>query len=134
MNGSARPDADDSLSLSEICELVVIAALGWLAGHWVFKGLSGPLTLGAGLLALVLLWVTFGFGETLRQRILILGVGGGWFLLLGAGPLAGLNWLVLWVVPTASGDRLGLLLTALAVGVAGVLLLLRWLQPDASSS
>lgn len=117
-------------SFTEICELCVLGALGWFLGLWVLKGLSMPPALGSTLLAVALLWVGIGFGETVCQGILRLAGGGGWFLLLSAGPLAALNWLILWVVPTASRDRLGIVLGAIAIAVSLVLLGLHWMHRD----
>src|SRR5690348_9533562 len=42
-------EPEEPLEWTEICELFVLAALGWLLGLWVFKGLDMPLMIGTGL-------------------------------------------------------------------------------------
>src|SRR5262245_2387950 len=115
------PRSEDSMSFIEICELGVLAAIGWVPALWIVTRLSLPLKLASIFLAVVLFWFTFGFGKTLFRAARRLAGGGGWFLLLTAGPLAGLNSLILWVVPTASRERLAIVLTVVAAIIAVVL-------------
>lgn len=124
MKNTGNESAVDAITWSEICELSVLGALGWGLGFWIWKHLPLPLAVSTASFAVVALVWSFGLGESLKQTSLIFGVGGGWFLLLADAPFAAANWVILWVVPGASKDRLAILLAA--VSGMGTLLLLSW--------
>jgi hypothetical protein len=108
---------EDPPTLAGICERCGLAALGWYLGLWIFKNLNTPGNWKrlAGIRAGC--DIVRRFGETLRQRIGIFGGGGGWFLLLVAGPLALVNWLIVWRIPGRG----------IALAVALVMLLKVWM-------